>query len=69
LRGGSTVPGEPHGFPDEDAAGHHQWGGQPHKVLTRGEVHQWTLFQGQNLINKEKVYMYILLGAIFYIMD
>ncbi len=48
------VPGEPHGVPDEDAAGYHQWGGQPHQVLARGEVHPMDPFQGQNCINKEK---------------
>ncbi len=49
------VPEEPHGVPDEDAAGHHQWGGQPHKVLARGKEHPMNPFQGQNRINKEKV--------------
>ncbi len=49
------VPEEPHGVPDEDAAGHHQWGGQPRKVLATGEVHLMDPFQGQNCINKEKV--------------
>jgi hypothetical protein len=41
--------------PDEDAADHHHKGGQPHKVLARGEVHPMDPFQGQNRINKEKV--------------
>ncbi len=50
------VPEKPHGVSDEDAADHHQWGGQPHKVLARGEVHPIDPFQGQNCINKEKVY-------------
>ncbi len=49
------VPEEPHGVPDEDAAGHRQWGGQPRKVLARGEIHPMDPFQGQNYINKEKV--------------
>ncbi len=46
---------EPHGVPDEDAAGHHQWGGQTHKVLARGEEHPMDPFEGQNRINEEKV--------------
>ncbi len=33
------VPEEPPGVPAEDAAGPHQWGGQPHEVISRGEVH------------------------------
>jgi hypothetical protein len=49
------VPEEPHGVPDKNAAGHHQWRGQPHKILARGEVHPMDPFQGQNLIKKEKV--------------
>ncbi len=35
--------------PDEDAAAHHQWGGQPHKV------HPMDPSQGQNRIKQEKV--------------
>ncbi len=49
------MPEEPHGVSDKNAAGHHQWRGQPHKILARGEVHPMDPFQGQNLINKEKV--------------
>ncbi len=49
------VPEEHHGVPDKDAAGHHQWGGQPHKVLLRGKVYPMDPFQEQNHINKEKV--------------
>jgi hypothetical protein len=48
------VPEEPHGVPDEDAAGHHPWGGQPNKVPARGEVYPMDHFQSQNRINKVK---------------
>ncbi len=39
--------------PDEEAAGHQQWGEQPHKVLARGVVQTIGLFLGQNRIKKE----------------
>ncbi len=48
------VPDELHGVPDEETAGHQQWKGQPHKVLTRGAVQTIGLFQGQSRIKKEK---------------
>jgi hypothetical protein len=65
LRG---VPEEPHGVPDEDVVGHHQWGGQPHKVLARGEVHPMDPFQGKNQINKVMyiyIYIFVDVDAIF----
>jgi hypothetical protein len=52
--GGEEVPDEPHGVPVKEAAGYHQWGGQLHKVLARGEVHPKEPFQSQNRIYKEK---------------
>jgi hypothetical protein len=48
------VPDEHHGAPDKEAAGHQWWGGQPHKVLTRGVIQRIGLFQGQNCMKKEK---------------
>ncbi len=48
------VPDEHQGVPDEEAAGHQQWEGQPHKVLARGVVETIGLFQGLNRIKKEK---------------
>jgi hypothetical protein len=41
-------------FPDEGAAGHQRWGGQPHKVLARGFIQTVGLFQGQNGIKKKE---------------
>ncbi len=44
------APDEPHEVPAQEAAGHHQWRGQPHEVLVRGDVNPMCLFQGQNQI-------------------
>ncbi len=41
------VSDEHHGVPDEEAAGHQWWGGQPHKVLARGVVHTTGLFRAK----------------------
>jgi hypothetical protein len=42
------MPDEPLGIPDEEAAGHHQLGGQRYKALARGEVHPMDPLHGQN---------------------
>jgi hypothetical protein len=34
----------------DPTAGHHRWGGQPHKVLAKGELHPMDPFRGQNRI-------------------
>ncbi len=41
---------------NEEAARCHEWGGQPHTVLARGEYIQYPMcpFQGQNRINSRK---------------
>ncbi len=44
------VPDEHHGVPDEEAAGHQQWGVQPHQVLSRGTVQTIGLFHDKNCI-------------------
>ncbi len=41
------VPDEYHCVPDEEAAGHQRWGGQPHKVLARGVVQRLGLFRAK----------------------
>ncbi len=50
----STVPEEPGGVHAQEAAGHHQEGGEYHQILVREQYIQWALFSDKIVSIKTK---------------
>jgi hypothetical protein len=48
------VPEEPGGVHAQEAAGHHQEGGEYHQVLVREQYIQWAFFSDKNVSIKRK---------------